>query len=97
MWHPIEENIVISSAESEKARFKFKCRECGEVVITDCISIPVPNFSGDNAEESRVYTEEIVNCPKCEEEHEIQISNDYGGVSASIDGVNANDIFIELC
>lgn len=95
MWHNIADNIVIAAAEPEQARFKFKCRKCGHIVITDEITIPTPNKMGDNAEESRVYTEEVVICPKCKEEHEINISNDYGGVYATIDEVNERDIFIE--
>ena len=95
MWSNIGDNIVIASAEPEGARFKFKCRKCGYIIETDEITIPTPNTMGDNAEESMVYTEEIVVCPKCGEEHEIRISNSYGGVYAEIDGVDEADIFIE--
>ncbi len=97
MWSNIGDNIVISSAETENARFKFNCRQCGHEVITDCVPIPVPSFIADNAEESRVYTEETISCPKCGEEHEINISNAFGGVYATIDGVSESDISIEPC
>ncbi len=95
MWYNIADNMVVAASEPEKARFKFKCRKCGKIIITDEITIPAPNTMGDTSEESRVYTEETIICPKCGEEHEIQISNDYGGVYANIDDVDEKDIFIE--
>ena len=95
MWHNINDNIVISAADPENARFKFKCPECGNEVITDEITIPVPNPLGDTAEESMVYEEEPVVCPHCQADIEIKISNNRGGVDATIDGVSPDDIFIE--
>jgi hypothetical protein len=95
MWSNIGDNIVIASAEPEQAHFKFKCRECGHIVITDEITIPTPNKMGDKAEESLVYAEEWATCATCGEEHEIKISNEYGGVHATIDEVSESDIFIE--
>jgi predicted RNA-binding Zn-ribbon protein involved in translation (DUF1610 family) len=95
MWNNIGDNMAIATAEPEKARFKFKCRKCGKNITTDEITIPTPNTMGDTAEESMVYTEENATCPKCGEDHELQISNSYGGVYANIDGVDEKDIFIE--
>jgi transcription elongation factor Elf1 len=95
MWQNIGDHPVIASADPEDVRFKFKCRKCGHTIITDVITIPNPNHLGKNAEESMVYAEDVAVCDQCGEEHEIKISNDRGGVYATIDGVDEIDIFIE--
>ena len=97
MWNRISDNPIVSSSGDGSVIFKFECinPDCKNSIITEPILISKPNDFGENEEGSKVYQEDNVVCDSCEEEYELEISNGFGGMYCSIDGVDEKDIFYE--
>ena len=70
----------------------FQCRKCQEIIsMKDCY-IPEPNYSFERMSDGDVWHEEYAICQNCEEEHEVEIINGFGGMNVTIDGVEECDI-----
>ncbi|MBL4754720.1 MAG: hypothetical protein JKY52_14145 [Flavobacteriales bacterium] len=97
MWTNIKDQSIVSPTGDGSVEFKFKCSQCGSDIVTNSINIPEPNMMADNSSESEVCRVKTVVCDtdQCNEEHDLNISNGFGGMYVNIDDVNEEDIYYQ--
>lgn len=86
--NPICESIIV----------KFSCPECGEEVISDSLSVPLPDFSAEKNSDSMNYESYDIICDNCGHSYVVTIYNAmYGGeVEVSgVDSVNVEEEYAE--
>ena len=71
---------------------QFPCEKCGDIVYSENIGIPSPDFSADTHEQSTNYNSDFTACDNCGETFDIYISAGYHGGHVEIPNVDDESI-----
>ena len=69
---------------------KFECKKCGQIVESDSISVPTPNFMAEKSGDSYNNYWDSAYCD-CGEEYEISVYAGFSGGYIEIDGLENED------
>jgi len=81
-FNPICESITV----------RFTCPECGEVVVSDAMDVPSPNFAAENNSDSMNYEVYEAICEKCSRSFEVTIYNAMYGGEVEVEDVDDVDV-----
>lgn len=68
----------------DAVELRFQCDACGALVISDELSVPMPDFQAEKARDSHVVQDEYARCTECDKGFEISFGIGYAGGSITI-------------
>jgi hypothetical protein len=79
----------------DAVELRFECDVCGASVISDELSVPIPDFQAEKARDSQVVKDEYARCTECDKGFEISFGVGYAGGNITIHDL-AEDIRVEV-
>ncbi len=88
-------NIDFNPFGTASVIIRFNCKECGEKVISDEISVPEPDYSSETAHDSYNDNDGSAVCD-CGEQYNISVWSSYAGGYVEIEELDESDDTVEI-